>query len=284
MADLVDGMETVVNNETIQNAEHSGEPSRTQTQTPSSDNDWRNSLPEDLRGNESLGKFKTTGDLVKSYLNMEKLIGRKTIGLPDENSSEEDWGKFFDRLGRPESPDKYQIRRAEGIPPELIDEKGTKAFLAVAHKAGLSQKQVAALFEEYDRQLGEGIKAKTSQEEAKKDAVLMELRNLWGRDLQAKVERAEQTLGIIDPENRIDREKLKNNVQVIQLLNQFSEKVLGDSLPKEQENGGITDIEDRITVLRNSPAFANEMHMDHDKVMTEYKMLMQKRNMIQRKA
>ena len=115
------------------------------------------------------------------------------------------------------------------------------------------------------------------QEEAQKGAVLSELRGLWGQDLQLRVERAEQTLGIIDPERTIDRDKLKNNVQVLQLLNRFSDKVLGDSLPQGPETGTVSDLEDRIAVLRANPAFSNEMNQDHDRIMTEYRMLMQKR-------
>lgn len=239
--------------------------------------DWKGALPEELRGNESLGKFKSAAELAKSYLSMEKLVGRKTVGMPDENSSEEEWGTLFDRLGRPSSADKYEIKRAEELPPELIDEEGTRAFLAVAHKAGLSQKQVSALIGEYDRQLSEGVRMRRQQEEAQKGAVLSELRGLWGQDLQLRVERAEQTLGIIDPERTIDRDKLKNNVQVLQLLNRFSDKVLGDSLPQGPETGTVSDLEDRIAVLRANPAFSNEMNQDHDRIMTEYRMLMQKR-------
>ena len=277
MDGLLEGMETdpEVSGAEAAGAEAAGK--QTEQEVTGAAGDWRGSLPEDLQGNESLGKFKSAADLAKSYLSMEKLVGKKTVGMPDENSSEEEWGALFDRLGRPASADKYEVKRAEGLPPELIDEEGTRAFLAVAHKSGLSQKQVSALIGEYDRQLSEGFKMRRQQEEAQKGAVLSELRGLWGQDLQLRVERAEQTLSIIDPEKTIDREKLKNNVQVLQLLNRFSDKVLGDSLPKGPENGTVSDLEDRIAVLRSNPAFSNEMHLDHDKIMTEYRMLMQKR-------
>lgn len=277
MDELLEGIETDTE---VSGAEAAGAEAagvQAEQADPGAASDWRGALPEELRGNESLGKFKSAADLAKSYLSMEKLVGKKTVGMPDENSSEEEWGALFDRLGRPASADKYEVKRAEGLPPELIDEEGTRAFLAVAHKSGLSQKQVSALIGEYDRQLSEGVKMRRQQEEAQKGAVLSELRGLWGQDLQLRVERAEQTLGILDPDRTIDRDKLKNNVQVLQLLNRFSDKVLGDSLPKGPENGTVSDLEDRIAVLRANPAFSNEMHLDHDKIMTEYRMLMQKR-------
>lgn len=117
----------------------------------------------------------------------------------------------------------------------------------------------------------------------KNDSRNPELRKLWGADLQEKVERAQQTLNILDPQETIDREKLRNNVQVIQLLSSFSDKVLGDTLPKGTDAGPVSDIEDRLAVLMSSPAFANEMALDHDKIMTEYKMLMQKRSALRRR-
>lgn len=213
----------------------------------------------------------------------EKLVGKKTIGMPDENSSEEEWAKLYDRLGRPVAADKYEVKRAEGLPPELIDEEGMKSFLGAAYKAGLNQKQVSALVSEFDRQLLEGAKRSAAAEEARKGEAVSELRKLWGSDLQEKVERAQQTLNILDPQETIDREKLRNNVQVIQLLSSFSDKVLGDTLPKGTDGGPISDIEDRLAVLMSSPAFANEMSLDHDKIMTEYKMLMQKRSALRRR-
>ena len=126
-------------------------------------------------------------------------------------------------------------------------------------------------------------KRSAAAEESRKGEAVSELRKLWGSDLQERVERAQQTLNILDPQETIDREKLRNNVQVIQLLSSFSDKVLGDTLPKGTDGGPVSDIEDRLAVLMSSPAFANEMSLDHDKIMTEYKMLMQKRSALRRR-
>ncbi|MCI5800283.1 hypothetical protein MR060_12770 [bacterium] len=160
MEGLLDGMETetqeTTNTETMNTETAGGTPApeqKTETAVPS---DWKSGLPEELRG--SVEKFKTVEDMAKSYLNMEKLVGKKTIGMPDENSSEEEWSKLYDRLGRPVAADKYEVKRAEGLPPELIDEEGMKSFLGAAYKAGLNQKQVSALVSEFDRQLLEGAK------------------------------------------------------------------------------------------------------------------------------
>lgn len=285
MEGLLDGMETetqeTTNAETMNMETAGGKPAPEQKTETAVSPDWKSGLPEELRG--SVEKFKTVEDMAKSYLNMEKLVGKKTIGMPDENSSEEEWSKLYDRLGRPGAADKYEVKRAEGLPPELIDEEGMKSFLGAAYKAGLNQKQVSALVGEFDRQLLEGAKRSAAAEEARKGEAVSELRKLWGSDLQEKVERAQQTLNILDPQETIDREKLRNNVQVIQLLSSFSDKVLGDTLPKGTDGGPISDIEDRLAVLMSSPAFANEMALDHDKIMTEYKMLMQKRSALRRR-
>ena len=126
MDELLEGMETDTE---VSGAEAAGaEAAGTQTEqaNPGAEGDWKGALPEELRGNESLGKFKSAAELAKSYLSMEKLVGRKTVGMPDENSSEEEWGTLFDRLGRPSSADKYEIKRAEELPPELRpDERRT---------------------------------------------------------------------------------------------------------------------------------------------------------------
>ena len=237
--------------------------------------DWRESLPEEIRGDASLAKFKNLEDFAKSYKSMETLIGKKTVGLPDQNSSEEDWNRFYNQLGRPDTAEKYVVKRADSVPEEMRDPEGTKSFLDTAHKLGLTQKQVEGLFAEYDRQVTAGLAAEQQRREAGKGEVIARLTELYGRDVQANVERAEQALNVIDPDNKIDRGKLKNNVEVIQLLNEFGKRVLGDQL--QPVNNGMTGLEEQIADVMSNPAFANQNHVDHDRIMAQYKMLQQQK-------
>ncbi len=235
--------------------------------------DWRSELPEELRSDPAFESLKTLPDLAKSYLNTKKLVGKKTVGLPDQNSSAEEWGKFWDSLGRPSAPERYELQRNGEIPKEMIDEAGAKRLMAKAHELGITKSQLQGLTEEFDSQLLEGFKSGQTAEAERQAAGVARLRKAWGNEVQSRAYRAEQTLNTIDPEGKIDREALKGNPEVLMLLDSFASRVLGDKLP--EVNGEQTNLAERASQLRAHPAFSNENHQDHARIMADLKIVMQ---------
>lgn len=108
------------------------------------DRSWLESLPDDIKSDPSLAVYKDVGGLAKAYVNAQKLIGANKVVIPTDKSTEEEWNAFYQKLGRPENPDKYDIKAPDGKP---IDPNATKGFRDVAFKLGLSPKQVAGLAE-----------------------------------------------------------------------------------------------------------------------------------------
>lgn len=109
------------------------------TQTPDV-SDWRSSLPEDLKQEKSLASFKDVATLAKSYVHAQKSLGSR-IPLPDPNNVEA-MNEIYTKLGRPESPDKYQIERREGLDyNEAVEQK----MLEQAHRLGLNNAQASEL-------------------------------------------------------------------------------------------------------------------------------------------
>lgn len=68
------------------------------------------------------------------------------VVIPGEKATEEELNAFYQKLGRPESADKYEIKLPEG---QQLDEGFAKGFKETAFKSGLSPKQVAGLAEWY---------------------------------------------------------------------------------------------------------------------------------------
>lgn len=106
-----------------------------------------------LKGVDSLEK------LLQNYENAQSLIGKKTIGIPDEKATDEDWQAFYNKL-RPEAPDAYEFEPLK-LPedkklvedylnqtrkPEL--ERDVKALF---HKIGLTKQQAQTLYQEYNQ-------------------------------------------------------------------------------------------------------------------------------------
>ena len=74
-----------------------------------SGNEFLQMIPEELRQDPSLTPIKNVENLARSYVNAQKLIGADKIPMP-VNPTDEDLDRIYDRLGRPESPDGYEIQ------------------------------------------------------------------------------------------------------------------------------------------------------------------------------
>jgi hypothetical protein len=91
-----------------------------------------------------LARFKTENDLGKSYLELEKRLGASVV-LPGKNAKPEDVEAFYEKLGRPKSPDGYELDPV--FLPDNVSQTdpGNKEFRKIAHEIGLSKVQAKAL-------------------------------------------------------------------------------------------------------------------------------------------
>lgn len=240
--------------------------------------DWRSGLPDEIKNDPSIANLKTLEDLTKSYLSTQKLVGKKTVGLPDENSSEAEWTEFYRKLGVPEKVEDYQLKRNEAIPKEMIDNDAVGKFLAIAIKGGVQPRVMQQLAEEFDRQLVAGLTAQQAAEEAAKTQFKTDLATAYGRRADEVLERSTQALDILDAGKTVDREILARDVNAVKLLDLVATRILGDTIHKAASPGSLADLENKIAELRNRPGFASETHADHDRIMTEYKMCMEQRS------
>lgn len=93
--------------------------------------------------------YKTVADVVTAAQNAESLIGR-SVQIPDDKSKPEDRERFFNRLGRPEKADGYELKLPDGVPKDMpYDADFATTFKADAHKLGLTQAQAAGVHDLY---------------------------------------------------------------------------------------------------------------------------------------
>lgn len=106
---------------------------------------WRDSLPDDLKGSPSLEGVNDVETLAKRFIDTKKMVGANTVKIPGSDASDEERAAFYDKLGRPESPDKYELPQ-EGLPEGFEPNEGRlTAMREAAHQAGISAQQFAAL-------------------------------------------------------------------------------------------------------------------------------------------
>ena len=75
---------------------------------------WRETLPDDLRDDPILARFNDVPAMAKALVSAQKMVGADKVAIPSAGDAEA-WGKVYDRLGRPESGDGYELAPPAGF-------------------------------------------------------------------------------------------------------------------------------------------------------------------------
>lgn len=220
---------------------------------------WRETIPEDIRNDASLKDIKDITSLAKSYVNAQKLIGSK-ISIPQEGD-ETAWNDIYTKLGRPESPEKYQIKRPN-IPDGMVyNEDLEKKFLPIAHKIGLNNRQVDALIAwQTDVMKEESEQYKQDMKDAEE-----RLKKEWGNDYNNKISIAQRVVKDYANQEVVDfleKTRLGNNPAFIKFIYEIGSALVEEgAAPKGGAGaGGITPdaAQQKINSLLADPQFASK--------------------------
>ena len=237
---------------------------------------WKEAIPEDLRNDPNISKFTELEALAKSYVNATRMIGQDKVAVPNNNSTEDQWNEVYDKLGRPESPDKYQLDAKSDVVP--LDESAVKSFAENAHKLGLNNKQAQGILEYYKNSMeGSAQQNQIDMETAQANAE-QELRKEWGGNYEANIKKAgavakaNMDANILDMQLK-DGTRLGDHPSIIKgfanIANLMSEDKLVSTESENVSQG--TDYEAEISKIvndRDGP-YWNKSHPDHDKVVQQ---------------
>ena len=237
---------------------------------------WKEAIPEDLRNDPNISKFTELEALAKSYVNATRMIGQDKVAVPNNNSTDDQWNEVYDKLGRPESPDKYQLEVKSDVVP--LDESAVKSFAENAHQLGLNNKQAQGILEFYKNSMeGSAQQNQIDMETAQANAE-QELRKEWGGNYEANIKKAgavakaNMDANILDMQLK-DGTRLGDHPAIIKgfanIANLMSEDKLV-STESENVSQGI-DYSAEISKIvndRDGP-YWNKAHPDHDKVVQQ---------------
>lgn len=99
--------------------------------------------------------------------------------LPGEGDSEA-WGDLYNKLGRPESPEGYELPLPEGDDGAFAQQ--TAAWM---HEAGLSKSQAQALAGKWNEHQAAQAEAQSQQREQVQGEQLASIRKEWGQNFDA---------------------------------------------------------------------------------------------------
>lgn len=154
--------------------------------------DWRAQIPEDVKNEKVWEQYRTPGDVYKAHANLIKYQGR-SIAIPDPAAKPEDWDAFYNKLGRPESPDKYEIKRPEKLPEGMVyREDWEQLARQKLHAAGLTSKQMQSALDLWNNDIAPQI-AQAGQGPSAEEAEVT-LRSQWGANYQPNMANVEKFL------------------------------------------------------------------------------------------
>jgi hypothetical protein len=214
--------------------------------------DWRAGIDPELAKDPSLANFKSPADLAKSFVETKRMVGN-SVRIPAADAKPEEWAKFYEKVGRPESPEKYELKAPELPEGVELNEKLLTDFKGVAHKVGISTAQAQQLFDWYTAtQLGQSndqLEAVGQMIEATKAALEQE----WGNRYEPNMAAAKNAvihLGGQELMDALDRTGAGNDPVIIRAFAKFGSNLKTAGLIKGDPASSEGDAESAESEIR----------------------------------
>lgn len=140
--------------------------------------DWRHSLPDDIRGDESIKLLNDVPTLAKSFLHARKQIGANKVALPSQHATEDDVQQFYDSLGRPKL-EEYKPNAPKNA--KYVTAEDVAALVPIAHKAGIMPAQLEAILGHYETKQTEATEAYNKNLTTTLQGGMDSLQKEWGK-------------------------------------------------------------------------------------------------------
>lgn len=196
----------------------------------------------EVKGYAEMKGFKDPESVVRSYRDLEKLRGvpeERLLKLPEKLDDAEAMAAVFTRLGRPETPEGYELPVIREGQPEDTNPFLQKTF----HEAGLNKQQatkLATALGERAKTVAEAHQQKLAEIQAEKE---MNLKNEWGAAYQqnmGQVAKIAEAMGITKEQMLVMEDAIGVDTLakgIYNLVGKFGIK-LGEDDPSAGGNGG----------------------------------------------
>jgi len=237
---------------------------------------WKDTISEEYRNDPNISKFTEIDALAKSYINATRMIGQDKVVIPNQNSTEDQWNEVYAKLGRPESPDKYQLDFKSEVAP--IDENAVKAFAEVAHKTGLNERQAQAILDFYKQNSEQSLNQSRVDTETAQAQAEQQLRQEWGKQFDENISKA-AAVAKANMSNDVLDMQLKNGTRLgdhpdvikgfAKIAGLLSEDKVVTTESESVDQG--RDLESEISKIVNdkSNPYWNKTHPEHSKMVQQ---------------
>jgi hypothetical protein len=236
--------------------------------------DWRTSVPEEIRGHKSLEHITDVGALAKSYVNAQSMIGADKLAIPGKHATDEDWGEVYRRLGRPDTPDGYELVNEM---PEGIEQNDDMLnwFRATAHEIGMTPTQAQKMLGKYNQFLGTQMGADEGMVEQLRETTEIELKKEYGAAFADRVSNGNAVMQEFGAEGltelqMADGRLLGDHPEIIKMMVNVGEfinsKIGEDVLAGTKSSGGLTpdDAKAKLSEIRApGTPYWDQRHPEH---------------------
>jgi hypothetical protein len=248
----------------------------TKADTPAPQSTWKDAISQEYRDDQNIQKFTEIDALAKSYINATKMIGQDKMVIPNNNSTDDQWNEVYEKLGRPESAEKYKLEAKSDVVP--MDEGAIKSFAEQSHKLGLNNKQAQGILEFYKNNMeGTAKQAQVDTETAQAQSA-QQLRQEWGRDFDAKIKQAGALAKANINADVLDMQlqngtRLGDHPEIIKGFAKIANMMSEDKIiaTESESVNTVKDLESEIASIMNNRAgpYWNKQHPDHDKLVQQ---------------
>jgi len=132
-----------------------------------------------FREDPSVSKFNNVNDLVKEHVNLQSMLGRKGVIVPNAEDSPETWNKYKSEMGIPENQEGYEV------PPDQSNDVFQRLAEA-SFNANLSSDQYDKIVNSFSSWQESADENLFKEAELTTEENISGLRKEWGRSFEAK--------------------------------------------------------------------------------------------------
>ena len=239
--------------------------------------DWRTDLDVSIKEHPSLQNFKSPGDLAKSWVEAQKLIGRDKIPVPGEGATKEDWDTVFSRLGRPAEVNGYQlpdVNMPDGYPAP--GEEFVKELKGKALELGLLPGQINGLYEWFMESESNKFSQATQERDVQRTEAENALRKAWGKAFEQNYAIAEGAVNKYGTEKFVEKLKstgLSNDPDMIEFIASMAKNMQEDAITGKPQSMTLSPEEaiNKIKAIQGE-AMADNNHWMNNKHHPEYEL------------
>lgn len=237
---------------------------------------WSEGLSDEFRNNPNINKYNSQDEFMRGHDSLARKIGEKNLEMPGEGSTTADWDKFYSKIGRPETVDKYTP-----YSPEMISDGEGGEFAAFEfdadqlagiqkrfHGKGFSDSQMTEAMNAYAEittQAQEAVKADVEQQAIHAQG---ELRREYGDKYDAKMASISAIADSLGIKDTLMEAGLGNNLQVIRMLDSLGSKI-GESNITGDARASAGGFESRLSALKAHPGAKDKGHAEYNSIQAQ---------------